>query len=101
MMPMPKFLWSNNPATDEQIHHMSSLYVPEYLKEMIENYDEWQTWINYVKRTQERGSAPDPKAGDKQQSIVMSNKLYVKMKLAPSRRIFSSVYFLFGQNTQI
>ena len=39
MMPMPKFLWSNNQAADEQIQHMSSLYMPEYLKEMIENYD--------------------------------------------------------------
>ena len=65
MMPMPKFLWSNNPAADEQIDHMSSLYIPEYLKEMIENYDEWQTWINFVKTTQQRGSeigsgGPDP-----------------------------------------
>ena len=57
MMPMPKFLWSNNQAADEQIQHMSSLYMPEYLKEMIENYDEydeWKTWINFVKTTQER-----------------------------------------------
>ena len=77
MMPMPKFLWSNNPAADEQIDHMSSLYIPEYLKEMIENYDEWKTWIDFAKTTQQRGSAIGSGGPDRVWAVQVTCILYI------------------------